>query len=85
MQYTEAEICIGEVSLFFELLRLFANLILQDGTENRNIESLSLIDAVMPDIVATRQNQQNHTKNMLKIESDKNGEEGKHFDFSVSC
>ncbi|XP_037088650.1 F-box-like/WD repeat-containing protein TBL1XR1-B [Pollicipes pollicipes] len=37
LQYTEAEISIGE-----------------DGTE-RLIESLSLIDAVMPDIVATRQ------------------------------
>ena len=37
LQYTEAEISIGE-----------------DGTE-RVIESLSLIDAVMPDVVAARQ------------------------------
>lgn len=30
----------------------------QDGTEQRMIESLSLIDAVMPDIVASRQQAQ---------------------------
>ena len=39
LQYTEAEISIGD-----------------DGTE-RMIDSLSLIDAVMPDVVATRQQQ----------------------------
>jgi transducin (beta)-like 1 len=39
LQYTEAEISIGD-----------------DGAE-RMIESLSLIDAVMPDVVATRQQQ----------------------------
>lgn len=42
LQYTEAEICIGE-----------------DGSE-RTIESLSLIDAVLPDIVPQRQQQLNN-------------------------
>lgn len=57
VQYTEAEISIGE-----------------DGTEQRLVESLSLIDAVMPDVVATRQNQQ---KQAIKAEiTDKNGEDG---------
>ncbi|XP_014277239.2 F-box-like/WD repeat-containing protein TBL1XR1 isoform X1 [Halyomorpha halys] len=59
LQYTEAEISIGE-----------------DGTENRLVESLSLIDAVMPDIVASRQ-QQNQQKPIVKNEPhDTNGEEG---------
>jgi len=48
LQYTEAEISLGE-----------------DGSEQRLVESLSLIDAVMPDIVATRQNQQNQQKQQL--------------------
>lgn len=61
LQYTEAEIMIGE-----------------DGTEHRMVESLSLIDAVMPDIVATRQNQINQQKQQVKTEGqDTNGEEGK--------
>jgi len=60
LQYTEAEIMIGE-----------------DGTEHRMVESLSLIDAVMPDIVATRQNQINQQKQQVKTEGqDTNGEEG---------
>lgn len=60
LQYTEAEISIGE-----------------DGTENRLVESLSLIDAVMPDVVASRQ-QQNQQKPIVKNEPhDTNGEEGK--------
>lgn len=59
LQYTEAEISIGE-----------------DGTEQRLVESLSLIDAVMPDVVASRQNQQNQQKQAIKAESqDTNGEE----------
>lgn len=33
-------------------------IVFQDGTEQRMIESLSLIDAVMPDIVASRQQAQ---------------------------
>ncbi|XP_015782775.1 F-box-like/WD repeat-containing protein TBL1XR1-A [Tetranychus urticae] len=45
LQYTEAEISIGE-----------------DGTE-RNIESLSLIDAVLPDIVPQRQQQLTNSNN----------------------
>lgn len=60
LQYTEAEISIGE-----------------DGTEQRLVESLSLIDAVMPDVVASRQNQQNQQKQNLQTEiTDTNGEEG---------
>lgn len=60
LQYTEAEISIGE-----------------DGSEQRLIEGLSLIDAVMPDVVASRQNQQNQQKQPIKAEiTDTNGEEG---------
>lgn len=60
LQYTEAEISIGE-----------------DGLEQRMVESLSLIDAVMPDVVASRQNQQNAQKQPIKAEiPDTNGEEG---------
>ncbi|XP_034232427.1 F-box-like/WD repeat-containing protein TBL1XR1 [Thrips palmi] len=62
LQYTEAEISIGE-----------------DGTEHRLVESLSLIDAVMPDVVTSRQGQQKPpvVKNEL---TETNGEEG-----STSC
>lgn len=49
----------------------------EDGTEHRMVESLSLIDAVMPDVVASRQNQQNQQKQPIKAEvQDTNGEEG---------
>ncbi|XP_018575424.1 F-box-like/WD repeat-containing protein TBL1XR1 [Anoplophora glabripennis] len=58
LQYTEAEISIGE-----------------DGTEQRLVESLSLIDAVMPDVVASRQNQQNQQKAIKAEASEGNGEE----------
>ncbi|XP_066141889.1 F-box-like/WD repeat-containing protein TBL1XR1 [Euwallacea fornicatus] len=59
LQYTEAEISIGE-----------------DGTVHRLLESLSLIDAVMPDIVAVKQNQQNQQKQAVKNETtEANGEE----------
>lgn len=52
---------------------------LQDGTEQRLVESLSLIDAVMPDVVASRQNLQNQQKQQIvKNEpQETNGEEGK--------
>lgn len=59
LQYTEAEISIGE-----------------DGTEQRLVESLSLIDAVMPDVVASRQNQQNQQKAIKAEASEGNGDEG---------
>lgn len=62
LQYTEAEISIGE-----------------DGTEQRMVESLSLIDAVMPDVVATRQNQINQQKQQKTDVQDTNGEEGNLF------
>uniref|UniRef100_A0A6M2DMM1 Putative u4/u6 small nuclear ribonucleoprotein prp4 n=1 Tax=Xenopsylla cheopis TaxID=163159 RepID=A0A6M2DMM1_XENCH len=60
LQYTEAEISVGE-----------------DGSEQRLPESLSLIDAVMPEVVASRQNQQNQHKQAIKAESTENanGEE----------
>lgn len=60
LQYTEAEISIGE-----------------DGTEQRIVESLSLIDAVMPDVVASRQNQHNQQKQVVAKQEtqDTNGEE----------
>lgn len=52
LQYTEAEISIGE-----------------DGSEQRLVESLSLIDAVMPEVVAIRQNMQNQQKQTIKTEA----------------
>lgn len=55
---------------------MIALLLPQDGTEQRLVESLSLIDAVMPDVVATRQNQQNQQKQLVKTEPDANGDEG---------
>lgn len=62
LQYTEAEISIGE-----------------DGIEQRLVESLSLIDAVMPEVVAVRQNLQNQQKQAIKTEppssAETNGEE----------
>ncbi|PZC87146.1 F-box-like/WD repeat-containing protein TBL1XR1 [Helicoverpa armigera] len=58
LQYTEAEITIGE-----------------DGTETRLTESLSLIDAVTPDIVAARQNAHNAQKQAIKAEPGSGGEQ----------
>ncbi|KAB7497884.1 F-box-like/WD repeat-containing protein TBL1XR1 [Armadillidium nasatum] len=58
LQYTEAEISIGE-----------------DGTE-RMIDSLSLIDAVMPDVVPSRQQQNQQQKPVVKTEiQNSNGDE----------
>jgi len=50
------------------------------------VESLSLIDAVMPDVVAARQNQQNQQKQSIKNETaEANGEESKFFrNFNIS-
>lgn len=62
LQYTEAEISIGE-----------------DGSEQRMVDSLSLIDAVMPDIVASKQNQSKQIQALQKEPQDTNGEEGKNF------
>lgn len=49
------------------------------GTETRMTESLSLIDAVTPDIVAARQNAHNAQKQAIKAEpssgSEQNGVE----------
>lgn len=61
IQYTEAEISIGE-----------------DGTE-RMVESLSLIDAVMPDVVASRQQANQAKSNIVKNEpNNTNGDDGSH-------
>jgi transducin (beta)-like 1 len=51
------------------------------------VESLSLIDAVMPDVVASRQNQQNQQKQQIvKTEmQDTNGEEGNSTRYSFNC
>lgn len=50
--------------------------IADDGTETRLVDSLSLIDAVMPDVVASRQNQQNVQKQAVKPDiTETNGEE----------
>lgn len=49
----------------------------QDGSE-RLIDSLSLIDAVMPDVVASRQQQNQQQKAVVKTEiPSTNGDEGK--------
>lgn len=57
LQYTEAEISIGE-----------------DGSE-RMIESLSLIDAVMPDVVASRQKEADRQKTKSETTENNNTEE----------
>ena len=49
--------------------------VLQDGTE-RLIDSLSLIDAVMPDVVASRQQQNQQPKAVTKEIPSTNGDEG---------
>lgn len=50
----------------------------QDGTE-RMVDSLSLIDAVMPDVVASRQQANQAKSNMVKNESNNtNGDDGSH-------
>ncbi|XP_064455683.1 F-box-like/WD repeat-containing protein TBL1XR1 isoform X3 [Ornithodoros turicata] len=71
LQYTEAEISIGE-----------------DGSE-RMIESLSLIDAVMPDVVASRQQQAHNSKNSAVVKAEPNntnGDDGSHnFDGEGTC
>lgn len=48
----------------------------EDGTEQRLVESLSLIDAVMPDIVATKLNQISQRQQVKTEIQDTNGEEG---------
>lgn len=49
----------------------------QDGTE-RLIDSLSLIDAVMPDVVASRQQANQQSKAVVKAEiPSTNGDEGR--------
>lgn len=49
----------------------------EDGSEQRLTESLSLIDAVMPEIVASRQSQNQQKQSVVKNETQEtNGEEG---------
>lgn len=45
------------------------------GTETRLTESLSLIDAVTPDIVAARQNAHNAQKQAIKTDPGSGGEQ----------
>lgn len=45
------------------------------GSETRLTESLSLIDAVTPDIVAARQNAHNAQKQAIKAEPGSGGEQ----------
>jgi len=49
----------------------------EDGSEQRLTESLSLIDAVMPEIVASRQSQNQQKQSVVKNDTQEtNGEEG---------
>jgi transducin (beta)-like 1 len=66
LQYTEAEISIGE-----------------DGSE-RMIESLSLIDAVMPDVVASRQKEADRQKTKSETAENNNTEENNKHPYSTS-
>ncbi|GAA52971.1 transducin (beta)-like 1 [Clonorchis sinensis] len=59
LQYTEAELSIGEVIRFIYLTLFF-----QDGSE-RVVESLSLIDAVVPDVIEQRKNSLKQLQNSL--------------------
>lgn len=77
LQYTEAEIIIGDdgnyvlanlmksekKKCYYYIIHL---VLLIAGTETRLTESLSLIDAVTPDIVAARQNAHNAQKQAVK-------------------
>lgn len=45
------------------------------GTEQKIVEKLSLIDAVMPEVVANRQNQMNKTKSTMSELADTNGDQ----------
>lgn len=60
-----------------ELIIYCINITISSGTETRLTESLSLIDAVTPDIVAARQNAHNAQKQAIKAEpgsgSEQNG------------
>ena len=85
--FTEAEISVGDVCDNLNMINLsttkrllFYVFVFQDGSE-RPMESLSLIDAVMPDVVASRQQQmQNNQKpQVVKTEPpNSNGDEPMH-------
>lgn len=79
LQYTEAEISVGEDG---ELTSRdpacsqisYATLVIP-GTEQKIVEKLSLIDAVMPEVVANRQNQMNKSKATMSEMADTNGDQ----------
>lgn len=87
IQYTEAEICVGENGIYLiktavsSCCMIFIYSI--SGTEIKTIDKLSLIDAVMPDIVANRQNFLNQSKASHNENSETNGEQNA--DKSASC
>lgn len=60
------------------------NYFVHSGTETRLTESLSLIDAVTPDIVAARQNAHNAQKQAIKAEPGSGGEQNG-VDVSILC
>lgn len=77
LQYTEAEISVGEDGKFegTSQLALHTKTISRiSGTETKIVEKLSLIDAVMPEVVANRQNQMNKSKAAMEM-SDTNGDQ----------
>lgn len=77
LQYTEAEISVGEdgehPKSVFRALVTHRNFTIS-GTETKIVEKLSLIDAVMPEVVANRQNQMNKSKAAMEM-SDTNGDQ----------
>lgn len=79
LQYTEAEISVGEDGSFdcyyLLLSKFFYIFILHPGSEQKIVEKLSLIDAVMPEVVANRQNQMNKTKSTMSEMADTNGDQ----------
>ena len=75
LQYTEAEISVGEDGkrTFWDPEKCKINSFA--GTETKIVEKLSLIDAVMPEVVANRQNQLNKSKANMAESTETNGEQ----------
>jgi hypothetical protein len=71
IDHTQNIVCdlLSQIGLIIEVFKLFL------GTETRLTESLSLIDAVTPDIVAARQNAHNAQKQAIKAEPGSGGEQ----------
>jgi transducin (beta)-like 1 len=79
LQYTEAEISVGEDGNLIRNLShpaTYSSRPLITGSEQKLVEKLSLIDAVMPEVVANRQNQTNKAKSaMVEMTDTTNGEQ----------